>query len=393
MNGTQSSDRPLRQAREARSLSQADLAAAVGISRQSLLAIESGRAMPRVDVALRIARVLGAAAESLFAPRAERARLIAEGSEPDLAKGERVALTHIDGRWLAYPLRRALCGQAAEGVVRRPVQARSQTRSPSRSPSQVEIELLTSEQDAQKNIVIMGCAPALGLLAERLNQRSAGGRFLWLPTSSTFALQALAKKQTQIAGVHLIDPRTGQQNLPDVMRQSGSGRRSLIALAGWEVGLVLQKGNPLRISSLAALMRPRRGTTRRRPPVRWIAREPGAGVQRYVEQARGQAGKTAGGVLSPVGVARSHLEVAQAVAMGVADVGLASQDAARALCLDFVPIAEERYDLALPNEALADPRIARVFDTLCSVAFRRELRALGYDIRSTGNRVGEVLAA
>lgn len=389
MNGREPSDRPLRQAREARSLSQADLAAAVGISRQSLHAIESGRAMPRVDVALRIARVLGAAAESLFAPRAERARLIAEGSEPDLAKGERVALSRIDGRWLAYPLRRALCGQAADGVVRRLVQSRSQ----SRSVAHVEIDLLTSGQDAQNNIVIMGCAPALGLLAERLNQRSTGGRFLWLPTSSTFALQALAKKQTQIAGVHLIDPRTGQQNLPDVMRQSGSGRRSLIALAGWEVGLVLQKGNPLRISSLAALMRPRRGTTRRRPPVRWIAREPGAGVQRYVEQALGQVGKTSGGVLLPIGVARSHVEVAQAVAMGVADVGLASQDAARALCLDFVPIAEERYDLALPNEALADPRIARVFDTLCSVAFRRELRALGYDIRPTGNRVGEVLAA
>lgn len=377
MNDLRRGHLPLRSAREQRGLSQAELAAAVGVSRQSIHAIESGRVRPRVDVALRIAHALQASAESLFQPEATSNRRMAEPSEPDLVKGERVALAHLAGRWLAYPLRRGLCGQAADGIVRRV------------GRSGVDIELLTSPADAQRNIVLMGCAPALGLLAERLNQRSGSGRFLWLPTSSTAALQALAAHKTHVAGVHLIDPRTGQQNLPDVQRLSGVGPRSVVALAGWEVGLVVQKGNPLRVHQLGSLLRSRRS----RHAVRWIVREPGAGVQRHLEQAIHKTGAAVTSVVNAVGIARSHLEVAQAVAMGVADVGLASQDAARACGVDFVPVAEERYDLALAQDSLRDSRVLHLLDALGSASFRRELRALGYDVRPTGRRVGDVLAA
>ena len=377
MNDPSRGHRPLRSAREQRGLSQAELAAAVGLSRQSIHAIESGRVRPRVDVALRIAHVLQASAESLFQPEAASNRRTAEPSEPDLVKGERVALAYLAGRWLAYPLRRGLCGQAADGIVRRV------------GRSGADIELLTSPAAAQQNIVMMGCAPALGLLAERLNQRSGSGRFLWLPTSSTAALHALAANKTHVAGVHLIDPHTGQQNLPDVQRHSGAGPRSLVALAGWEVGLVVQKGNPLRIHRLSSVLRSRRSPH----AVRWVVREPGAGVQRHLEQALTKIGAAATAALYAVGIARSHLEVAQAVAMGVADVGLASQDAARACGVDFVPIAKERYDLALSQDSLRDSRVLHLLDALGSGSFRRELRAQGYDVRPTGSRVGDVPAA
>src|SRR5688572_28624762 len=56
----------VRARREALGLSQVALARRSGVSRQSLSAIEAGRATPGVDVALRVASALGSPVEDLF---------------------------------------------------------------------------------------------------------------------------------------------------------------------------------------------------------------------------------------------------------------------------------------------------------------------------------------
>jgi putative transcriptional regulator len=57
--------------RAMRDLTQADLAALAGITRRSINAIEAGRMVPSVLVALKIARALGVPVETVFslAPR------------------------------------------------------------------------------------------------------------------------------------------------------------------------------------------------------------------------------------------------------------------------------------------------------------------------------------
>jgi putative transcriptional regulator len=57
---------PIRLRRKARRITQAELAAAVGVSRQTVIAVEQGDYSPSVYLALRIARVLGASVEDLF---------------------------------------------------------------------------------------------------------------------------------------------------------------------------------------------------------------------------------------------------------------------------------------------------------------------------------------
>ena len=380
MNKSTSGCEKLREAREARGLSQSDLATGVGLTRQSVNAIETGRATPGVDVALRIAAFLESSVEALFQPStsAEDApRLATEPSEP-APPGSRVALSQIDGRWVSYPLSRSSCAHPADGVVRRLRGRRA------------EVEPLTSELGAAENVVLMGCAAALGLLTERLNLQRGRGRFLWIPCSSTAALGALGKRHVHVAGVHLVDPRTGEENLPDVQRHSGHGARTVITLARWQVGIVLAKGNPHGLHTIADLLRPaRRGTS----PLRLVVREKGSGVRRLFERELARAGVSEAAIFEHASLARGHLEVAQAVAMGAADAGLATRDAALAYDLDFVPLFEERYDLALPKATLEDARLVRLFDTLTSAAFRRDLTALGYDARSAGDRIADVLAA
>ena len=76
--------------------------------------------------------------------------------------------------------------------------------------------------------------------------------------------------------------------------------------------------------------------------------------------------------------ASGHMEVAEAIAMGVADAGIAI-----AYGLDFIPLAEERFDLVIAWELATDSRV-RLADRLGSRSFRRELDSVGgYQVGDT----------
>lgn len=358
----------VRERRELRGLPQTTLAERAGLSRQSVGAIEAGRAMPAVDVALRIARALDCSVEDLFADVGEES-VRTEVSQTAI-KG-RVAMAQIAGRWVSYALDGFGTRMSADGLAVR------------KREGQLEVEPLRPLADARENIVIMGCALGLGLVADRLNSRPGPGRFLWLPRSSTAALKALAKNHAHIAGVHLVDGRTGAVNVEDVRRHTAGTEVVLITLAGWEAGLVTAPGNPKSVKRSSDLAR--RG-------LRLVTREEGSGARRLLDQQLREVG-AARAAQSTCIEAAGHLEVAQAVAMGAGDVGVATRDAAIACGLDFIPLAEERYDLVVPLASMEDMRLARLFDVMTSGATRRELTSLGYDVRSCGDRVAHLPAA
>ncbi len=56
----------LRASRDARGLTQADLAEALGVSRQTVISLEQGRYSPSLELALRLARYFGQPLEALF---------------------------------------------------------------------------------------------------------------------------------------------------------------------------------------------------------------------------------------------------------------------------------------------------------------------------------------
>ncbi|MEE6273460.1 helix-turn-helix transcriptional regulator [Georgenia wangjunii] len=63
---TAAAQSPIRLRRRAQKVTQAELAATAGVSRQTVIAIEQGDYAPSVFLALRIARALGATVEELF---------------------------------------------------------------------------------------------------------------------------------------------------------------------------------------------------------------------------------------------------------------------------------------------------------------------------------------
>jgi putative molybdopterin biosynthesis protein len=359
--------RPLR---EARGLSQVALAERVHLTRQSLSAIEAGRSVPSVDVALRLARALDARVEDLFGH--------GEPDEPvDTVTGEpsatgRVALANIAGRWVSLPLTAEGLRLSADGLVAKA------------GPGTSRVVPMRPLTDAKENVIVTGCAAALGILSDRLNAQRGPGRFLWFPAGSTAALQALEHGMTHIAGVHLTDAKTGEPNVSFVRKAASGEPLVVLTLARWEAGLLTRTDDAQRIRRIADLGHRR---------VRLVLREEGSGARRLLTRELRVAG-IAPEVTSRASLtAQGHLEVARLIALGVADTGIATRDAALAFGLNFLPLAEERYDLVVPRSVLADPRIERLLDVLVSVGVRRELSSLGYDVEATGQRVAEVTAA
>lgn len=71
------------------------------------------------------------------------------------------------------------------------------------------------------------------------------------------------------------------------------------------------------------------------------------------------------------------MAVAMAIKGGRADAGMGILAAAKALDLDFVPVAEEPYDLVVDRKALEDPMVRTFLELLRDTDLRGEIESLG----------------
>ncbi|GAC1340434.1 MAG: hypothetical protein NVSMB23_10730 [Myxococcales bacterium] len=377
--------------RLARGLSQVELAARAGISRQALSALEAGRSQPSMAVALRLARELGKGVEDLFwlpeeAPvAAELSQAVGGARGPGrggaVARGPlRVALAEVGGRLVAHPLAADDPGSlltAADGLL-------PAASTPLRAGAAVRVRPLRSRRAVRDNLLVVGCDPALSLLAARLPDRSAGSRLAWVHKGSLSALETLARGHAHLAGAHLRDEASGEFNVPAVHALFPGRAMILVTLARWEQGIAVARGNPLGI---------RRAGDFGRPGVRLVNREAGAAARALLDRLLRKAGVPPRSVAGYDRLAQGHLAVAAAVASGGADAGISTRAAALAHGLSFVPLEEERFDLVLTREGAADPRVGRLLETLRSKVLRRELGTLpGYSAARSGEVVAEIAA-
>ncbi|MCS7051989.1 MAG: helix-turn-helix domain-containing protein, partial [Thermomicrobium sp.] len=176
----------IRERRRAAGLTQQRLAERAGVSRQALIAIEAGRLVPSVLVALRLARALGCTVEDLFG-LSTPGRVEAELADPTvpLVPPFRVHLLRVGDGLVAWPL----VEEASEADAL--VHERDGTR--------VVAELLVEPVALERSLVLAGCDPALGLLAAQLRRWHRDRRVIWLPLGSQAALRALARGQVHLA--------------------------------------------------------------------------------------------------------------------------------------------------------------------------------------------------
>jgi putative molybdopterin biosynthesis protein len=123
--------------------------------------------------------------------------------------------------------------------------------------------------------------------------------------------------------------------------------------------------------------------------LRIVNREPGAEARRVLDRERARLGIEPGELPGYDSRAAGHLQVASAVAAGLADAGVASEPAARAYGLGFVPLADERFDLVLPGKRLGSREVQGLLKVLTSPWLLAQLAGLpGYDSSACGERLG-----
>ncbi|MFQ5904475.1 MAG: substrate-binding domain-containing protein, partial [Candidatus Binatia bacterium] len=189
-------------------------------------------------------------------------------------------------------------------------------------------------------------------------------------------LLSLQRGETHIAGTHLLDPDTGGYNIPDIKRAIPGLPVALVNLVQREQGLLVKRGNPKGIHDLKGLAG---------DGIRFVNRQPGSGTRVLLDFQLKRLGIDPHKILGYEREEFSHMAVAVAIASGLADVGLGVLSAARALELDFIPVAQEQYDLLFLRPFFESERGERLLEVIRSDGFKKAVEALGgYEARSTG---------
>jgi putative molybdopterin biosynthesis protein len=356
--------------RRSRGVGAADLARRVGVSRQTIYAIEAGTYVPNTEVTLHLARELEVTVEELFSlpGRPEQAAEpfpveLLTGGTP--CKGQPVRIGRIGTSWISVPVSAApYYFPESDGVISRP----------SRGRGKADVVAFNRDETFQKRLILAGCDPATHLVA-RMAEKSGGVEVVAAAASSKLALRWLKEGKAHIAGSHLEDPATGEFNLPIIRRQFGEDFTA-ITFAHWEQGWVTAPGNPKQIRKAEDLA----GRN-----VLFTNRESGSGSRVLLDKLLKDSGVPTAKVRGYDRIAHGHLAAAYTVVSREADCCLATRSAAQAFGLDFVPLHSERYDLVMRKETLDLPAAQAFLDILQRSALRRMLETVaGYDTAQTG---------
>ncbi len=368
----------VRAARIERGFSQAGLAEAAGLTRQAVYSIESQHYLPNVSVALRLAQTLGRRVEDLFS--LDAAGPVVDGEllcSRQLPSAPRAKVWSVGGRTLVLPISALGAGMTysvpADGLIVGPAPGSRQAR-------RVRVQLLQDPRVVRQQVVVAGCDPAIQLVSERLRQQPDPAALFGWPMGSTAAVEALKRGEVHVAGLHVVDARSGEANLAFVRRHLGDRPVTLVTFASWEAGLLVKPGNPKAIRGVADLAR---------KDVRIVNREPGSGARLLLDQRLRAEGIETRRVRGYRNLVSSHLEVGRRVAETAVDAGIGVEPIARLLGLGFVQLQTERFDLVVPSGFLADhPGVSRLLEALVSREVRAEIEALGgYSVRETGKVV------
>ena len=219
--------------------------------------------------------------------------------------------------------------------------------------------------------------PALPLLEVPLGLLDPPLGFPWWPQGNKAALRLAAKGLVHAAAVCLRGPSGGRRTGPGAPSVRRGTR--VIAFFSWREGLVLRPEQAAGIAGVADLHGAGLGV---------VNREPGPEARRILDKELADQGTDPRQLSGYETRAAGHLQVAAAIAAGLADAEVASEPAALAYGLAFVPLTSEWVDLVIPAAAVESREVRGLLRVLSSRCLIDQLASLpGYDVSDCGERV------
>ena len=293
----------------------------------------------------------------------------------------RVKLGSVSGTLIATPVTRgagALMSLVrADGIIHVPAQSEGIA-----AGHAVTVELLRAVREIENTLVCIGSHDnALDVLGNYLRKKHPEYSLSSAHVGSMGGLLALKRGEAHLAGTHLLDEETGEYNTSYIKKLLPDTKIVLVNLVYRTQGFIVPRGNPKGIKGFDDL---------RRKDVVFVNRQAGAGTRLltdlYLKKLRIDPGTVNGYYHEEF----THMAVAAAVLSGAGDTGLAVLSAAQALDLDFVPVAQERYDLAIPQDFYETPMMQALLGIIRGDKEFREriIRMGGYGVSDMGRVIG-----
>ncbi|WP_419785137.1 molybdopterin biosynthesis protein [Pseudodesulfovibrio sp.] len=300
-------------------------------------------------------------------------------SRPGMREAIRLAAGRIGDRIVGAPLARG-AGMITTMTKAQAVAYIPENAEGAEAGETLNAELLVPRSELDNVLVHVGSHDnTLDLLANELMGLPEPLRLVSSHAGSMGGLTALKAGSALFAGAHLFDPDTRDFNFPFIEKYLEGVPVAVINLAIRHQGLIVAKGNPKGIKGVEDLAR---------EDVTFINRQRGAGTRILLDYHLKAAG------IAPTAVAGydneefTHMAVAVNVLTGATDCGLGIYAAAKALGLDFVPLAHERYDLVIPKQYLDDARITTLLELIRTDELQQKIVAQGgYETTLTGREM------
>ena len=194
-----------------------------------------------------------------------------------------------------------------------------------------------------------------------------------LNVGSTGGFMAIKRGEADIAGVHLLDEKTGTYNVPFIEKFGLKNKAVLVRGYIREQGFIVAKGNPKDFQGFPDLLR---------EDVRFINRNKGSGTRTLIDIELKKLARKLNlpfeELISKIKgydvEAKTHSAVASAVLHGKADVGLGIRTVAEMFNLEFIPVAEENYDFLIFIDSVNKQSTKLFLEILKSEEFKMKLK-------------------
>jgi len=278
-----------------------------------------------------------------------------------LIKENRIPCTRLTGKWI-FP--KFLVDQWLELDARSSVDMPAETESP--KTGKRDYVLAAGSND-----------PILDILLNDMQRINPGVNIFSSSTGSTEGIKLLAGGVTDMAFCHLLDPETGEYNIPFIKSHMQDKKIAVIHLFHREIGFISSPALKEKVKSFSEI---------KERKLKLINRQKGSGTRVLLDYHFEKDGIKGDSIAGYETEASTHFEVCLALLSGEADTGIATIAAAKLFGLPFEIIKRESFDMVLLHSTFFDKSVQAFIKALTSEDFKKRVSPLGeYDFTDSGS--------